>query len=57
MAKGFELVQLWRDLKCTSELKKMDVNLEPTVANIKAIVEENRQLYSWLESENAITIV
>lgn len=35
---SFELVSLWRDLKCTSEIKKMDTNIEPTVSNIKNIL-------------------
>jgi hypothetical protein len=38
LAASFELVSLWRDLKCTSEFKKMDMNMEPTVGNIKNIL-------------------
>lgn len=35
----------------------MDVNTEPTVNNIKTIIEENKLMHSWLEAENCLTIV
>lgn len=29
-------------------MKKMDINMEPSVNNIKNILEENRRLHTWL---------
>jgi hypothetical protein len=55
LARGFEVVTLWKDLKCTSEIKKMNINLEQTVENVKGILEENRNLHAWLESLNPLS--
>jgi hypothetical protein len=50
-------VSVYRDLKCTIEQKKINVNLESTVENIKNILEENRKVHNWLESLNSLIIV
>lgn len=38
LPRGFELVSVYRDLKCTTEQKKMNINLDSTVENIKNIL-------------------
>lgn len=53
----FEIVSLWKDLRCTTEVKKIDVNVEGTVGNVKNILEENRLMHNWLEEETAVLVV
>lgn len=40
-----EMVTLWTDLKCTKNSKKMTVNTEKTVNNLKNIIDNNRKVY------------
>ena len=42
---------------CTTEVKKIDVNVEGTVGNVKNILEENRLMHNWLEEETAVLVV
>lgn len=57
LGESYELVSLWRDLKCRSDRKPTKVSLEATVANIKVILEENRKVHSLMEAETGLSIV
>ena len=39
-----EVITLWNDLRCTKSVKKMGVNLEKSIPNIKKIIECNRKV-------------
>ena len=51
-----ETLRLMRDLKLSKAAVPMNINTEKTVANLKSIIERNRELMTLLEQQSAVMV-